>query len=177
MGRNQTQKSWASDDTMIVMNNKPDQVVFRGQETLEDTMRRYDQSVTKMNDYVQLQCKEQIDAMKKAQIDLETKMKDVMSHKEMKVMEEDTHKNSDIMNMEMRRMQRELQRMEDDILENTTLDSETRELKLHTLHKAAISQYGHLSNKYPAAARAYMLSNIRMLQLHWSGANASIFGN
>lgn len=140
-----------------------DQIVFRGQETLEDTMRRYDQHITKMNDFVHLECKEQIEEMKRAQAALEEKMQSVMKLEEMKTMEIDALGASDAMNMQMRRMHREFQRMEDDIYENTKLDTETRELKLRTLQQAALSQYSTLSEKYPAAMRAQMLSNVRLL--------------
>jgi cell fate (sporulation/competence/biofilm development) regulator YmcA (YheA/YmcA/DUF963 family) len=140
-----------------------DQIVFRGQETLEDTMRKYDQSITKMNDFVHSECNEQIEHMKRAQAALEKKIESVTRCDEMKAMEKNAQKNSDAMNTQMRRMHREFQRLEDDIYEDTTLDTETRDLKFHTLQQAALSQYGKLSEKYPAAMRAQMLSNIRLI--------------
>ena len=126
-------------------------------------MRRYDQNITKMNDFVQSECKEQIEEMKRAQAALEKKIESVMKLDEMKAMEKNAFEASDAMNMQMRRMHREFQRMEDDIYEDTKLDTETRDLKLHTLQQAALSQYNTLSEKYPAAMRAQMLSNIRYL--------------
>ena len=142
---------------------KRDEVVFRGQETLEDTIKRYDEHINKMNEYVQTECKDQIAAMKKAQADLENKIKAVMTQDDMKRLEENAQREGDKMNTQMRRMQRELQRMEDDIYEDTSMDAHTREVKLNTLHKAAVSQYGRLSEKYPAAMRAQLLSNVRLL--------------
>ena len=126
-------------------------------------MRRYDQNITKMNDFVQSECNEQIEEMKRAQAALEKKIESVMKLDEMKAMEKKAFEASDAMNMQMRRMHREFQRMEDDIYEDTKLDTETRERKLHTLQQAALSQYSTLSEKYPAAMRAQMLSNIRYL--------------
>ena len=137
-------------------------IVFRGKETLEDTMHRYDDCIKKVNTYVEAQCKHQIEAMQKAQTDLESKMEEVMKQQEFKNMETKTQQENQAVSKQMRTMQRELHRMEDEIYDKTT-DLKDRDAKLHALHKAAISHYSDLSKKYPAVMRAQMLSNMRLL--------------
>lgn len=151
-------------DARVVPTSDSSQLVFRGQETLEDTMRRYDRSISKMNEFVQSECKTQIQAMERAQADLDARLKAVMARDEMKAMEEETQQHGDKMNTQLRRMHREFQRMEDEIYDDASMDTDERHLKLRTLHQAALDQYGKLSEKYPAAMRAQVLSNIRLLK-------------
>lgn len=77
-------------------------------------------------------------------------------------MKTNTQQENQAVSKEMRTMQRELHRMEDEIYDKTT-DLKDRDAKLHALHKAAISHYSDLSKKYPAVMRAQMLSNMRLL--------------
>ena len=149
--------------TTAIVESKGDEVIFRGTDTLDDTIRRYDESITKMNDYIQSACQSELDAMKLAQTNLERKMKEVMGHKKLKTMEENAQIQGDEMNTQMRRMQRELQRMEDDIYDDRGLSERDRQQKMHSLHKAAISQYKDFSERYPSAMRAQLLSNMRLL--------------
>jgi predicted nuclease with TOPRIM domain len=146
----------------IVVREDPDTIVFRGKDDLENVMRRYDKSIQKMNKYIDEQCQNQIEALNKAQAELEAKLETVMSDTKLKEMENNAQRENDAVNKQMKYMKKEFERMEDEI-ENANLDSDTRNAQLLTLHKAARSHYADLSKKYPAAMKAQILSSIRLL--------------
>ena len=117
-----------------------------------------------MNSYIENACKDELDAMQKAQIALEKKLQDIMKDKKVRQMEDALQSQSDDVSIQMRKMQRELTRMENEIEDDITLSDKDRQTKMHSLHKAAISQYKKISEKYPAAMKAQLLSNLRLLK-------------
>ena len=147
-----------------IVTTAADQLALPGKETLEETIRRYDRSLVEMNEYVETQCKSELEAVTKAQADLEEKLRQVMSQDKMKAMEATAEDHGDQVNVQMRRMQRQLRAMEDDIYDDQTIDTKTRDEQLHALHKTALSEYGKLSEKYPAAMRVQLLSQVRCLR-------------
>ena len=117
-----------------------------------------------MNSYIENACKDELDAMQKAQIALEKKLEDIMKDKKIRQMEDALQSQSDDVSIQMRKMQRELTRMENEIEDDITLSDKDRQNKMHSLHKAAVSQYKQISEKYPAAMKAQLLSNLRLLK-------------
>ena len=59
----------------------------------------------------------------------------------------------------MRTVQREFQRMHNEI-EDSNLSNSDKQIKIKALHRAASQQYNEVANKYPAALKVQMLTQI-----------------
>lgn len=154
----------SSNEDKINLQTQSDMIVFRGTQNMEDTIKRYDESITQMNSYIENACKDELDAMQKAQIALEKKLQNIIKDKKVRQMEDMLQSQSDDVSKQMRKMQRELMKMENEIEDDITLSEKDRQKKMHNLHKAAVSQYKRFSEKYPAAIKAQIISNLRHLE-------------
>ena len=138
-------------------------VAFRGAQTLEKMMQSYEKQATDMKSFVESRCSAELNELKKAEERLHLRLKKVMDEEEYVRSEDSISESSVHISNQMRKMQRELSKIEDSITTDDSLSRDQRDVKLDTLHRAALTEYSRLCKKYPAAMQAQMLQNIRML--------------
>ena len=138
-------------------------VSFRDTQTLENMMQSYEKQVSEMNSFVESRCSAELDALKKAEERLRVKLKKVMNEEEYVKSEDNITESSIHISNQMRKMHRELLKMEDAITTDDSLTRKEQDVKLDTLHRAALTEYSRLCKQYPAAMQAQMLQSIRML--------------
>jgi hypothetical protein len=138
-------------------------VTFRGSSALEKLLKNYDAKIKESEAYIQDACKQELDELHAAQKRFEQKLSSVSRSGKAKEMEANIHSIGDDVDISMKKLYRELQKMGDDIEDDITLSQDERRTKLLALNRAAASQYSSLANKYPSAMQAQMLSRIGLL--------------
>lgn len=136
-----------------------DSIKFRGAQSLEQNMKDFNEKLEAGNAYVEEQCQSEIEELKAAQEKFEKKLKKVMKSEKMQKLEGEMEDANARASSSMRSVQREFQRMHDEI-EDSNLSISEKQTKLKALHGAALQQYNEVANKYPAALKAQMLSQI-----------------
>ncbi len=136
-----------------------DTVKFRGKNKLEEDFKVYNDKIEESNEFIENACKDEIDNLKKAQAKFETKLKSVMKSEHMIALEEEVEESSDKVFKSMRNMQRELTKMHQDIEDNDTLNEKKKNEQYLALNRAAAQEFARLSDKYPSAMKAQLLSN------------------
>ena len=144
-----------------------DVIKFRGgsksisSNEMETVLEKYNENLLKMNDYVEKECATEIEQLKQAQKSLQKKMKETLSHEEMQTCEKNVQETQTNLSRQMRRMHRELQDLEDNILDDVVMSEDQKMKNLDALHQTAIQEYTRLSQKYPAAMKVQILNNMQ----------------
>ena len=133
-------------------------VGFRGKLDLEKNLKTYNDQLVKGEEYVKESCKDEIKALERAQHKLEKKLKKVMNSDTMKQIETELETSGDHVSVSMKKMSREVRKMQDDILRLE--DESDRNDQIVALNKAVSKEYKNLVDSYPAAMRAHMLENL-----------------
>ena len=129
-------------------------------EELEKHMKKWDETIHKSQNILETECKEEIAALKEAQKKYQEKIQAVLQSEQMKKMESQLFEAEEKTNKYVRRMQREFDHMLDEVEFDKKLSQDEKNTKQAALAKTAREEFVRLNNKYPAAMKAHVLSNL-----------------
>lgn len=132
---------------------------------VDKTWETYDAALKEGEAYIQSSCKNEIENLKEAEEKLQKKLNNVLKSDNMIEIEEKIDKAAYEASASMKKVQRELQSMHDAIDDDLSLDTSKRKQKHMELNKSTIDEYHKLTEKYPAAARAHLLSQVSVAYL------------
>lgn len=127
---------------------------------LERHMKRWNERIEETHKHVLDECKDEIDALKDAQRKCQEKMDKVMRSEKIKALEQSMFEEEEKTNKYVRRVQRELDKMYDDIDFDPSLTEDEKKRQRNTLAITARDKFSELHQKYPAAMKAQMLANL-----------------
>lgn len=127
--------------------------------SFERNMEEYNNKLEKTNSYMQKECQHELEKVKKAERKLQEKIKEVMRCDKMKEMENDVYEASVKTSKSMRNIQRDLQDMHYEI-EDSNLSDKEKEEKIRALNTTVAEEYQKIAQKFPAAMKAQILSQI-----------------
>lgn len=130
---------------------------------IEQAFASNEDARTKLDSYVQQECRNELEALKEAQERLNDKLKEVNASKQKHTLDESVYNSDARLHKEMRHMQRNLQQTLDVIQDDLTLDSTERQRRLRELTQEVQTEYTRLSKAYPATMRAQMLRNLSIM--------------
>ena len=134
-------------------------VKFKGIDSIESNISLYNDKL-KENEYlVQNACEAEIKELQKAQEKFRNKLQNTLKSKEVKKLQEEILDAEEKVSFSFNRLQREYNRMQDDIQESDS-SNKTKQKQLTALNKAVAEQYHIMAEKYPAAMKAQMLLRI-----------------
>lgn len=127
---------------------------------LEKHMQKWNQAIEESQNILQTECQEEIEALKKAQRKYQEKIQSVMRSQKMKDMESRLFEAEEKTNQYVRRMQREFDQMLDEVEFDPKLSKDEKNKEQAALAKTARDEFVRLNDKYPAAMKAHVLSNL-----------------
>lgn len=127
---------------------------------LEHHMQLWNKRIEETNQHILHECKDEFEALKKAQRECQEKIDQVMRSEKMKTLEQSMFEEEEKTNKYVRRMQREYDKIYDDIELNPSLSQDEKRNQLNALAVSARDKFIELNEKYPAAMKAQMLANL-----------------
>lgn len=141
-----------------------DALTFRGTSSLERSLQQHENHIRTIDDHIQKKCAGEIEALKHAQKCLDEKLNAIMQTEEVSNLESKLNETQNRVGKHMRRLQRELNEKQDEIIDDMTIDDKTRREKMLDLQKVVQSEYTRLVNEYPAAMKVQMLQALGVTQ-------------
>lgn len=129
---------------------------FRGIDDLESNMKYYNRKLQESEELLKNACKEEIQELEKAQQKLQKKLNDVLKSDEMTKLEQKIDDSGQKVDSCMRKMYNEIDKMHEEFEKNP----DTYDKNMMALNRAVAKEYTNLANKYPAAMKAQLLSNL-----------------
>ena len=129
--------------------------------SLDSDMKHYDSVLRKGESLVKSKCKSELEKLEKAQRKFEKKLQDVMKSDEMIALHDEAENASKKASLSFTKVEKEIVRQQEKIKNDMTLDSKSKKNELVALQDAAVKEYSQLAEKYPAALRAQMLTQLQ----------------
>lgn len=139
-------------------------ISYRGKEKLENYLAGYENKIADIQNHVSESCESEMKAFEEAREKLENKLKEVMKSSKMQKMEDEANEAANDVSLHMRRMQREIESMQDKIQEDNFLSNKEKQTQQFELSTMAINEIKRLHSKYPSAMKAQMMSQMLSLR-------------